>query len=142
MTVNKNRNRAQHRILLTQFLTFTGIGAIGTLGHYTVLIGLVQRAEVDPVYASTLGFMVGAVVNYFLNYRFTFRSTKRHSDTILKFMVVAVVGMLINAAIMTVGVQVMNFNYLIIQIISTGIVLLSNFALNKVWTFSQIDSCA
>jgi len=57
-----------------QFLMFAGVGAIGTVGHYTTLIVLVQFWKVDPVFASSFGFVVGAVINYILNYHFTFQS--------------------------------------------------------------------
>ena len=71
---------------------FACLGVIGTLGHYTVLVVLVQFWAVDPVFASSLGFVVGAVINYILNYHFTFQSRKRHSEALTKFLIVAIIG--------------------------------------------------
>ena len=120
-----------------QFLMFAGVGAIGTLGHYTVLIVLVQFWKVDPVFASSFGFVVGAVTNYILNYHFTFQSDRKHAEALTRFLIVATIGAVINGAIMYVGVERTNINYLIIQIFATGIVVLWNFVVNKLWTFAH-----
>ncbi len=123
-----------------QFLMFAGIGAIGTIGHYTTLIVLVQFWRLDPVVASSLGFIVGAVINYILNYHFTFQSDKRHSEAIIKFFIVAAIGACINGFIMYIGVENTNINYMLVQIFATGIVLLWNFIVNKLWTFAHHEA--
>lgn len=120
-----------------QFLLFAGIGAIGTVGHYTILIILVQLWQVDPVFASSLGFIAGAAINYILNYHFTFNSNKRHSEALAKFFIVATIGAGINGFIMYIGVENTNINYLIVQVFATCIVLLWNFIVNKLWTFAH-----
>jgi putative flippase GtrA len=120
-----------------QFLLFAGVGAIGTLGHYTILIVLAQFLAVDPVFASSIGFIAGALINYILNYHFTFQSDKRHSEALAKFLIVATIGAGINGAIMYFGVENTNINYLLVQIFATGVVLLWNFVVNKLWTFTH-----
>ena len=125
---------------IAQFLMFAGIGAIGTIGHYTTLIVLVQFWMVDPVVASSFGFIVGAVINYILNYQFTFQSDKRHSEAITKFFIVAGIGAGINGLIMYIGVENTNINYMLVQIFATGIVLLWNFIVNKLWTFAHHEA--
>ena len=123
-----------------QFLTFAGIGAIGTAGHYATLVLLVQVISTDPVIASTIGFIVGALINYILNYRITFNSNKRHRETLTKFFSVAVLGAVINGAIMSAGINMYDMHYLIIQVIATCIVLALNFTANKYWTFADNQS--
>jgi putative flippase GtrA len=130
----------KHKTTISQFLMFAGIGAIGTLGHYTTLIVLVQFWRVDPVFASSFGFVVGAVINYILNYHFTFNSSKRHREALTKFLIAATIGAGINGCIMYAGVENTNINYLVIQIFATGIVLLWNFIVNKLWTFAHHDT--
>lgn len=122
---------------IAQFLLFAGIGTIGTLGHYTILIVLVQFWTVDPVFASSLGFIVGAIINYILNYHFTFQSDKRHAEALTKFLIVATIGAGINGFIMYIGVENTNINYMIVQIFATFAVLLWNFVVNKLWTFAH-----
>ena len=127
----------KNRGTIVQFLLFAGIGAIGTLGHYTILILLAQFWAVDPVFASSIGFIVGALINYILNYHYTFQSDKRHSEAIIKFFIVATIGACINGFIMYIGVENTSINYMLIQIFATGIVLLWNFIVNKLWTFAH-----
>jgi putative flippase GtrA len=119
-----------------QFFLFAGMGAIGTVGHYAVLIFLVHLIQADPVFATSIGFVVGAVINYVLNYRITFNSDKRHREALTKFLIVACLGGIINAAIMTAGMMLFDMYYLVIQVIATCIVLLLNFIANKYWAFA------
>jgi len=130
----------KHKITIGQFLLFAGVGAIGTLGHYTTLIVLVQFWVVDPVFASSLGFVVGAIINYILNYHFTFQSNKRHAEALTKFLIVATIGAGINGFIMYIGVENTNINYLIVQIFATIVVILWNFVVNKLWTFAHHEA--
>lgn len=123
------------RTTLKQFILFTAIGGIGTGGQYVTLVALVESGLLGAVPASVIGFAVGAVINYFLNYRFTFNSNKSHKEAMTKFFIVAVFGALLNTALMYVGIHTLHWYYLLAQIIATGIVLLWNFAANKLWTF-------
>ena len=127
----------KHKGTIGQFLMFAGLGVIGTLGHYTVLVVLVQFWAVDPVFASSIGFVVGAVINYILNYHFTFQSQKRHSEALTKFLIVAIIGAGINGFIMYIGIENTRINYMIIQLFATLVVLLWNFIVNKLWTFAH-----
>ncbi len=127
----------KHRGTIGQFLMFAGVGAIGTIGHYTVLIVLVQFWAVDPVFASSFGFIVGAIINYILNYHFTFQSDKQHAEALTKFLIVATIGAGINGFIMYIGVENTRINYLVIQVFATLVVLVWNFVVNKVWTFAH-----
>ncbi len=127
----------KHKGTIGQFMLYAGVGAIGTIGHYTTLIVLVEFWAWDPVIASCLGFVVGALINYVLNYKFTFQSEKRHREALTKFMLVAIAGAAINGAIMYVGVENTRFNYMLVQIFATIVVVLWNYIVNKLWTFTH-----
>ena len=59
---------------LSQFGKFLLVGAFATALQYVVLALLVQTAGMDPVLASSIGYLLSALANYDLNYRLTFRS--------------------------------------------------------------------
>jgi putative flippase GtrA len=80
---------------------------------------------------------VGALVNYRLNYSFTFRSNKRHRDVIVKFFAVAAVGLGLNTALMTLLTTSLSLHYLVSQVLTTGAVLLWNFTGNRLWSFRE-----
>jgi putative flippase GtrA len=123
------------REIITQLAKFTVFGAFGTVVHYTILILLVERAGTDPVAGSSLGAIAGAFVNYFLNYYFTFRSNRRHAEAIVQFYIVAGTGFLLNALFMWLIADLLGIHYLLAQLVTTGLVLLWNFWLNRIWTF-------
>ncbi len=122
---------------LKQFFLFAMVGAVGTAGHYLTLILLVELAGMSAVWATTAGFMVGALMNYFLNYHLTFQSDKAHREAMLKFFIVAIVGAAINMMIMFLGVDVLALFYIFAQLAASFVVLLWTFAANKLWTFSE-----
>jgi len=121
--------------LLRQFTRFTGVGFISAAGHYGLLITLVQGMGVEPVRASVAGALLGAWINYVMNYRYTFRSRQRHRESVAKFAVVAAVGLLLNTFFMWLGVDVLNAHYLLSQVVTTVLVLFWSFGANRYWTF-------
>jgi len=121
--------------LVSQFVRYTGAGFISAIGHYGLLIALVQGFSVAPVPASLAGALLGAWINYWVNYHYTFRSSKRHLDSVVKFAAVATVGLLLNGLFMWVGVAVLELHYLLSQVVTTGLVLIWSFLANRLWTF-------
>ncbi|WP_295581269.1 GtrA family protein [uncultured Lamprocystis sp.] len=126
--------------ILHRVATFGIVGAIGTLVHYSALVLLVEIGLLDAVAATTVGFALGAIVNYLLNYRYTFNSTKQHRDSGPKFALIAIATGLLNTLVVHAGVDSLRFNYLLVQVVATGIVFLLNFILNSVWTFHESDA--
>lgn len=120
-----------------QFVLYAAIGVIGTGGHFLTLILLVEYVQLSATWATTAGFIVGAGINYFLNYHYTFSSDKDHSEALFKFFIVAIFGAGINVFIVYVGVNVLVFHYLLAQIVASSIVLLWTFSVNKKWTFKN-----
>lgn len=120
-----------------QFLQFAGVGVIGTLVHYTILITLIHKLAVGSTEASSVGFIAGALTNYLLNYRYTFASNKCHQETITKFFMVALIGLFLNGFLMSFCVHMLQLHYLLSQVIATCLVLLWNFTANRQWTFHE-----
>ena len=121
--------------LLVQFVNFACVGAVATALQYLVLIVLVQFGDIRPVLASGLGYAAGAGINYLLNYHYTFASQRSHSRAMVKFLTVAMIGLLLNSLIVAVATDTLSLHYLLAQVIATGLVLMWNFVANRVWTF-------
>lgn len=120
---------------LRHIALFAALGALGTLAHYAVLIGLVQAGLTGPVAGSTLGFLTGGFVNYQLNRRVVFRSSKPHHEAMSKFFVVAGIGLVLNALLMALLTGPLGAPYLPAQIVVTGLLVLWHYAGNAAWTF-------
>ena len=85
--------------------------------------------------ASTLGALVGAGINYVLNYVYTFGSRRPHSRAMPRFLLVASAGILLNGVIVGALIATTSVHYLVVQGIATGVVLIAGFWANRLWTF-------
>jgi putative flippase GtrA len=124
------------RALVGQFLRFGTIGVGATTVHFTVLLILVEALDVGAIAASSAAFCVAAGFSYLLNRTWTFGSSRAHRAAVPRFFMVAVFGLLLNATVMYVGVHVLQAWYIAAQLVSAVVVPVSNFTLNKLWTFS------
>lgn len=122
--------------LSRQFSVFLFIGAVCTALHYAVLILLVRLEWLAPTWASALGFGVSAVLNYLLNRRLTFSSSRAHRSAAPRFVGVAASGLMINTALLALLNGVLEWHYLLAQVLATGATLMWNFILHKIWTFA------
>ena len=118
-------------------MRFAAVGVIGTLAHYLTLVIIVEAGGARPLIGSSVGFIVGAFVNYTLNYRYTFRSSRRHREALPRFYLIATVGFLFNGAIFWALSVPLGWHYLLAQVVATIKVLIWNFAANLLWTFSE-----
>jgi len=122
-------------ISLSRFAAYATMGAVGTAIQYLVLVLLVQGLAVAPVPASLAGYLLGAVANYWLNYHLTFRAKAPHRRAAPRFLAVAGLGFLLNAAIMDTLVNSVGLHYLASQAVATALILVMNYLANAYWTF-------
>jgi len=118
-----------------RFLVFSSVGMVGTAAHYLVLVVLHEILGVHPVMASAVGSIVGAFVNYLLNYHVTFESNASHGSAILKFYLIATIGFLLNIVIMWLMLDHFGMHYIVSQLIATSTVLVWGYSANSLWTF-------
>ncbi len=123
--------------IVAKFLRFASVGIAGTIAHYVVLISTVEIFSAQAIVGSSLGFLVGAAVNYVLNYRYTFQSGKRHTEALPKFYIIAAIGFVVNGIIFYLLAHIGGANYLLAQVIATAVVLVWGFAANYLWTFVE-----
>ena len=135
MTEVSYRNEAYAPVLMTlkRFVMYGGAGAIGTAAHFMVLFATLRL--LGPVAASTLGAIVGCIINYFLARQYVFASTTSCARSLPRFASVAIVGIAINAMIINAFVGVLPIA--LSQVVASGTVLLLGYTLNKRWTFDE-----
>ena len=121
-----------------QFFWYIVAGGIATAVHYAVLIALVEWFGVFAALSSFTGALFGAVVAYFANRYITFPgSNSRHIQALPRFMAIALLGAVLNGALVWLGVQQLGWHYLLAQALATLLVLVLTFRLNRLWTFAQ-----
>jgi putative flippase GtrA len=119
---------------LRRFIKYTIVGGIGTLVHYLILIVLVAAHLTGPVVATVVGALCGAIFNYFLNARITFKKIA-NLVSIRRFALIAILGAAINGLLMAIQIHFLMVNYLVAQAVATAVVLGLTYSLNTLWTF-------
>src|SRR5688572_9167946 len=120
---------------LRKMLRFVLVGGASTLCQYIVLALLVELADVRAAVASCIGYGAGAAVNYAMNRLWTFKTNLSHAENLPRFLVMITIGFLLSYALMHLLVDVAGINYLLAQLLTTGIVMLSNYLLSAAWVF-------
>ncbi len=120
---------------LARFSRYAAWGVLGTGVHYLVLVLAVRVAGMEPVVASTLGAVAGALVNYLLNHRYTFAGNAPHRASAPRYFAVALAGMALNALLMGLFVHGLALHYLLSQLLASGVVLGATYLANSVWSF-------
>lgn len=123
--------------LTRQITAYVGVGLVAAVGHYSVLVALVELLRQDPVLASLAGFVVGGVISYVLNRRYTFKSDRAHEAAVPRFVLVTGIGFVLTWLLMT-ALTAMGMHYLLAQMATTVAVLGWNFTANRLWTFRPL----
>ncbi|RLP75903.1 GtrA family protein [Xanthobacter tagetidis] len=125
----------RYQPLIRQVISFAGAGGAAAVGHFSTLAALVELDLAGPVRASACGFLVGGVISYVLNRRFTFNATRSHVGAVPRFIAVAGVAFVLNAFLMDLLVHRLGLFYLLAQVITTGLVLIWTFSAYRIWAF-------
>ena len=120
-----------------QLIKFGLVGLLGTFVHYLTLISAVSLFSISATLSSSVGFILGAFVNHHFNRRFTFDADKSYMTTLVHFMMSAGFLFFVNLVFMYVFVEKVAIHYLIAQVVTTGIVFVSGFMINKYLLFKS-----
>lgn len=131
-TTCKNHNLPD---TLGALFVYGAIGLVGTLAHFITLMLLVELFSIPVVLSSSVGFILGALINHELNRIVLFADTTRsRTESGIRFLSTAAIGFCINVALMT-ALVLAGAHYILAQLIATGIVFLVTFFINRRWTF-------
>ena len=126
------------RALVEQFLKFGVVGAVAFAIDYGILMLLSQVVGWDPVISSVFSFVISLVFNYVASMRFVFERredlSRRREFTI--FVVLSVIGLLINSACMWAGTAAFGDGALsvtVTKVAATAVVAIWNFVSRKRW---------
>jgi putative flippase GtrA len=122
------------------FFTAVRFGVVGVLTamvHYGLLYAGVESANLPATLASSIGFVVAVVFNYFMHYNWTFGEPAPHGRTMRRYLVMITCGFLLNASVMFIGEHWGSFHYLLVQAVALVAVVLWNFVLSNTWVFRR-----
>ena len=133
--MNTGKTDVRHsNVSLSTLFRFLLVGGFATGLQYGLMTLLIIDFATQAVLASGIGFVTGAVANYWLNARLTFKTEQRHAVALPRFVVTALAGLAINSAILGFLTSV-GIGLVIAQVVSTLCVLVWNYTINALWTF-------
>ena len=114
---------------------FAIVGSLATFVQYVVLVAGVELGHWRSDVASAVGYGISGLLNYYLNYHWTFDSGIAHLRAGARFFVMAGSGLLINTALMWLFSVRGNFPYLAAQIVTTILVFGWSFTVSSRWVY-------
>jgi putative flippase GtrA len=120
--------------LFLKFIKYSVVGCISVLIYFLSVFVLVELFDKDPIFATTLSFIIMTYISFLLNKKYTFGSDFTY-NTLLRFLIVSAIGFTLNFGIMYLVVNILSLHYVIGELITTLIIPIINFILNNYWTF-------
>lgn len=135
------REERTRRTLATlgRWVRYAIVGGSGTLLYMLLVVVFVELMRIPPVSSAVIGFILVCIFTYTLNRLWVFASSRRHTYAFPRFVMVSIVGLLLNALIMYVTVDVLELWYGFWLIGATAIVPPTNYLLHAYWSFRQIE---
>ena len=121
--------------LLAQFMKFGVVGVIAFVIDYGLLALLTELFGINYLVSATISFTASVVFNYVASMRYVFthkEGMSRRREFVI-FVVLSVIGLLINNGCMWAGVELLGVHYLLTKIVATAIVMMWNFVTRKIF---------
>lgn len=121
--------------LLAQIMKFGVVGVIATVIDFGVMIFLTEVFGINPVASATVSFTVSVIFNYLASMRYVFshREGMSRQREFAIFIVLSVIGLVINDALMWVGTEMTPVDYRIVKVLATAVVMVWNFVSRKIF---------
>jgi len=124
--------------LIIKFLKFGTVGFSGLVLDFGVTYAVKEVLGWNKYVANSLGFLLASASNYYLNRIWTFHSVDPEIGwQYAKFLVVALVGLLLNNAIVYVLTERIRFNFYLSKFCAVVLVFFWNFSFNYLFTFTR-----
>ena len=118
-------------------LRFAVSGGLATATHVLVFITFVEWLSVRPVIAAGAAFIAALFVSYGMNYHWTFSVSGPHRVMLPRFVLVAVLGLLLNLGITYAVVDMAGYWYGYALLLVVLFVPMMTFVLSKIWVFNS-----
>ncbi|WP_415927908.1 GtrA family protein [Slackia piriformis] len=121
--------------LLAQLMKFGVVGVIAFVIDYGLLALLTELFGINYLVSATISFTASVVFNYVASMRYVFthkEGMSRRREFVI-FVVLSVIGLLINNGCMWAGVELLGVHYLLTKIVATAIVMIWNFVTRKIF---------
>lgn len=123
------------RKLIEQIMKFGVVGAIAFVIDFGVMVFLTEVFGIDPVISATVSFIISVIFNYAASMRYVFSHREGMSRTreFVIFVVLSAIGLGINDLLIWAGTDLASFDYRLVKIFATAVVMIWNFVTRKIF---------
>lgn len=123
------------RKLIEQIMKFGVVGVIAFIIDFGVMVFLTEVFGIDPVISATVSFIISVIFNYAASMRYVFSHREGMSRTreFVIFVVLSAIGLGINDLLIWAGTDLASFDYRLVKIFATAVVMVWNFATRKIF---------
>lgn len=123
------------RKLIEQIMKFGVVGVIAFVIDFGVMVFLTEVFSIDPVISATVSFIISVIFNYAASMRYVFSHREGMSRTreFVIFVVLSVIGLGINDLLIWAGTDLASFDYRLVKIFATAVVMVWNFVTRKIF---------
>lgn len=127
-------------IRIRELLAFGGVGGLATLVHVAVFSLLLETTAISPLQANLLAFSVAFLLSFSGHYHLTFGHVTRLNPqprrALLRFLLVALIGLALNSAVVELVTGILQLHYLYAVALMVTAVPACLFLLSKYWAFA------
>lgn len=122
---------------VNKFVKFGLVGVLNTLINW-IIFALLNFIGVYYIVANVIAYVIATANSYIWNSKWVFEyNGKNKKETTAKFVILNLIGLGLNTGILYLLVDMVGFNKLIALVITTGIVMIINYIVNKLWVFKE-----
>jgi len=123
-----------------QFLRYGISGGLAFIVYFVLLFVCTEYFSLHHLVSLVIAYVVSVFVNFIVSRFYVFRSKNANIfKEALSFFLVAMVGLVFQTLIVWIGVEIFEWNYLLMNILASGAVYGVSFTLNKLLTFRNVS---
>jgi putative flippase GtrA len=119
---------------LGRLLRYAISGGASAATHFGLGL-LLASSGVQPVVASTAGFVASILVSYGLQHAWVFRSETGHAVAGSRFLTVTAAAFALNTVVLWCGTEALHAPFPLVQAVALIAIPILNYTLNSRWTF-------
>lgn len=120
-----------------QFARYIVAGGSALGLHFLLMTLLIETGMSGEVAASATGFVAGCLLNYTLQYHYTFASDASHGRAAWRYTLVTLSMLILNLLIFKSLLMLTSAGWVLAQLIASAAVFVGNFLINRRYTFAS-----